>query len=66
MNPLQTLLYIYYILMISFKLGTLIFPTFAIQSKINRNSQKYESNLLHTYVVYEFLTDDRSFSTNYF
>ena len=29
-------------------------------------SQKHESNLLHTYVLNEFLTADRSCKTNYF
>ena len=28
-----------------------------------RNSQKHESTLLHTYVLNEFLTADRSFTT---
>ena len=29
-------------------------------------SQKHESTLLHTYVMNEFLTADRSFTTKYF
>ena len=31
-----------------------------------RNSQKHESTLLHTYVLNEFLTADRSLATKYF
>ena len=31
-----------------------------------RNSQKHESTLLHTYVLNEFLTADRSCATKYF
>ena len=37
-----------------------------LQTMMYRNSQKHESTLIHTYVLNEFLTADRSFTTTYF
>ena len=38
----------------------------AYSNKAYNSSQKYESTLLHTYVLNEFLRADRSFTTKYF
>ena len=41
-------------------------PIFDSRLFMYRNSQKHEFILLHTYVLNEFLTADRSCTTKYF